>query len=163
MIHAGFSATSALFFILVTGLLLFSGITVHLQVGLGQKNESGKLDSSTADPPVTLENCMAAVGKPLSQGISLLFVSACLAFAPTVFKSIGDTLYLNDGVDPVPGVDPLTSKSDDVDSTSGDDGTSTDRSNDDSTSGDDGTSTDRSNDDSTSDSLDHNSDDGPSD
>jgi hypothetical protein len=134
LIHAGFSATSALFFILVTGLLLFSGTTVHLRVGLGQKNESGKLGISTADPPVTLENCMAAVGKPLSQGISFLFVSACLAFAPTVFKSIGDTLYLNDGVDPVPGVDPLTSKSDDVDSTSGDDGTSTDRSNDDSTS-----------------------------
>ena len=97
---------------------------------------------------------MAAVGKP----ISMLFIAACLAFAPTVFKSIGDTLYLNDGADPVPGVDPLTSKSDDVDSTSGDDDSSTDRSNDGSTSGDDDSSTDRSNDDSTDD----NSDDGSS-
>jgi len=157
LINASFSLTSILFFILVAGLLLFSGTALHPQVGLGQKNESGKLTSSDDLPAVTMDSCGDAVGKT---GIAIVFVAACLIFAPTVFKSIGGTLYLNDDV--VPGVDPLKSDSGDVDSTSGDDSSSTDRLNDDSTSGDDSSSTDRLNDDSTSDSLDDNSDDGSS-
>jgi hypothetical protein len=144
LFNASFSTTSILFFILVTGLLLFSGTTLHPQVGLSQKNESGMVTSSDDLPAVTMDSCKAAVGKP----IDMLFIAACLILAPSVFKSIGGTLYgVDEQVGPEEGVIPFKSKSDDVDSTSGDDGTSTDRSNDDST----------------SDSLDHNSDDGPSD
>lgn len=128
MFNASFSTTSILFFILVTGLLLFSG-TTHPQVGLSQKNESGMLTSSDDLPAVTMDSCKAAVGKP----IDMLFIAACLILAPSVFKSIGGTLYgVDEQVGPEEGVIPFKSKSDDVDSTSGDDSSSTDPSNDDS-------------------------------
>jgi hypothetical protein len=154
LIHAGFSATSALFFILVTGLLLFSGTALHPQVGLSQKNESGKLTSSDDMPAVTMDSCRDAVGKQLSTPTALLFVAACLAFAPTVFKMEGDTLGL---VDKSGGVDPFQVKPDatedessatspdDSSTTSGDD-SSGDQSDDDSASDNDDSSGDTSND-----------------
>lgn len=104
MFNASFSTASILFFILVTG-LLFSGTTLHPQVGLGQKNESGKLTNSDDLPAVTMDSCKGAVGKP----INMLFVAACLIFAPSVFKAAGDTLGL---VDETGGVDPFQAKSD---------------------------------------------------
>lgn len=151
MIHAGFSATSSLFFILVTGLLLFSGTTLHPQVGLSQKNESGKLTSSDDLPAVTMDRCMKAVSV---YPIDMLFVAACLVFAPTVFKMEGDTLGL---VDKSGGVDPFQVKPDatedessatspdDSSTTSGDD-SSGDQSDDDSASDNDDSSGDTSND-----------------
>ena len=155
MFNASFSTASILFFILVTGLLLFSGTTLHPQVGLSQKNESGMLTSSDDLPAVTMDSCKAAVGKP----IDMLFIAACLILAPSVFKSIGGTLYgVDEQVGPEEGVIPFKSKSDDVDSTPGDDSSSTDPSNDDSTSGDDSSSTDPSNDDSSDDNSDDDSD-----
>ena len=87
------------------------------------------LTSSDDLPAVTMDSCKAAVGKP----IDMLFIAACLILAPSVFKSIGGTLYgVDEQVGPEEGVIPFKSKSDDVDSTSGDDSSSTDPSNDDS-------------------------------
>jgi hypothetical protein len=155
--NANFS-TKSLFFISVTGLLLFSITTSHPQVGLGQKNES-KLTSSDDMPAVTMDSCRDAVGKPLSKPIALLFVAACLAFAPTVFKMEGDTLGL---VDKSGGVDPFQAKPDAAgddssasnqdDSTTNGDDTSGDQSDDGSASDNDDSSGDPSNDNSNDDS-----------
>lgn len=155
MINASFSLTSKLFFILVAG-LLFSGTALHPQVGLGQKNESGKLTNSDDLPAVTMDSCRDAVGKT---GIDLLFIAACLAFAPTVFKAAGNTLGL---VDETGGVDPFQAKPDAAgddssasnqdDSTTNGDDTSGDQSDDGSASDNDDSSGDSSNDNSNDDS-----------
>lgn len=157
MIHTGFSVTTALFFILVAGLLLFSGAILHPQVGLGQKNESGKLTSSDNLPTVTMDRCMKAV---TAYPIDMLFAAACLAFAPTVFKMEGDTLGL---VDKSGGVDPFQAKPDatgDESSASPDDDSTT--SGDDSSGDQSSDSLVSDNDDSSGDSSNDNSDDGSS-
>jgi hypothetical protein len=150
LINTSFSLTSVFFFIMVAGSLL-SGAALHPQVGLGQKNESGTLTSSDDLPAVTMDRCMKAVSV---YPIDMLFVAACLAFAPTVFKMEGDTLGL---VDKSGGVDPFqvrpdvtedessATSPDDSSTTSGDD-TSGDQSDDDSASDNDDSSGDTSND-----------------
>jgi len=118
------------------------------------------LTSSDDMPAVTMDSCMDAVGKPLSKPIALLFVAACLAFAPCVFKAAGDTLGLVD--DEAGGVDPFQAKPDAAgddssasnqdDSTTNGDDTSGDQSDDGSASDNDDSSGDPSNDNSNDDS-----------
>ena len=102
-----------------------------------------------------MDNCRDAVGKP----VNMLFVAACLIFAPSVFKAAGDTLGL---VDEAGGVDPFQAKPDAAgddssasnqdDSTTNGDDTSGDQSDDGSASDNDDSSGDPSNDNSNDDS-----------
>jgi hypothetical protein len=73
-------------------------IVAMLLLLIGQQYVIAKsIKSSSDEPPKpTRSGCDDAVGKKLSTAIALLFIAACVAFLPHIYKTIGNTLYLQD-------------------------------------------------------------------
>lgn len=81
-------------------------IAAMLLLIIGQQYVIAKsVKSSSEEPPKpTLKGCNGVVGEKASTPIALLFISACLAFAPSVYKQVGNTLYLQDSTGGTEGI-----------------------------------------------------------
>lgn len=73
-------------------------IAAMLLLSIGQQHVTAKSVKSKNDEPTkpTTSGCNGVVGEKATTPIALLFISACLVFAPHVYKMVGNTLYLQD-------------------------------------------------------------------
>ena len=67
------------------------------QVSLAKSN-------SVIDPP-TLDSCLEAVKNP--DTVPSLFLTACLIFAPSIYKATGDTRFIDVIVNAIEGIIPF--------------------------------------------------------